>query len=65
MKCKICKKPNVLFPYKHNLCYECYIHISNCESCKNQVFVKHLHYKKLESFMMFLVLQILIYLLIS
>jgi len=65
MKCKICNETNVIFPYKHRLCYECYIHISKCESCKNQVFVREKHYEKIESFIMFLVLQILIHIIIG
>ena len=61
--CKICNVPKI-FNYKYRLCYECYIHISKCESCKKKVFVKENPYEKMEPFIMFLVLDILIYILI-
>ena len=60
--CKICNETKI-FNYKYRLCYECYIHISKCESCKKKVFVKE-DPMKMEPFIMFLVLHILIYILI-
>jgi hypothetical protein len=64
MKCKICnQKDIILYPYKHRLCYECYVHLPNCESCKNQVYKYNVSNDNITLYIMFIVIQILFYIL--
>ena len=64
MKCRICnEKDIILYPYKHRICYDCYKHLPDCESCKKQIFRQ----KKdnITSTIMFAILQIFFYVLFS
>ncbi len=69
MLCKFCNQSDaILFPNTYRICYECYIHLSNCHGCKNNLFTSKsssLHKENFESVLMFLVLQIFFYVLIT